>query len=275
MAKRVFCTMLLVLLGAMGVFIMFSGMVGMDLTEIIPGFDFVDKNEVVIQKFPFYGGNADEGNFGVFDIVKAYSKNIRDESAPLPDFMGEINKLYARADFMDALYAFLLIAVMTIPVYMVLCFIVFNGAYELGKKWFFPIRYLWFGMVTVVSSFVTVTATWVMYKTVIYDIVLKFLTNLAEEVTKNVQLALATSNILTLAVIGVLVCLLLHRTLFRGSIFLSLLGAVLRTVLFLVLVAFVNVIVYELNWRIMLFILIFLFGVGLLKVVLFPDKHTN
>ena len=189
--------------------------------------------------------------------------------------MGEIGKLYARADFMDALYAFLLIAVMTIPVYMVLCFIVFNGAYELGKKWFFPIRYLWFGMVTVVSSFVTVTATWVMYKTVIYDIVLKFLMNLAEEVTKNVQLALATSNILTLAVIGVLVCLLLHRTLFRGSIFLSLLGAVLRTVLFLVLVAFVNVIVYELNWRIMLFILIFLFGVGLLKVVLFPDKHTN
>lgn len=275
MAKRVFCTMLLVLLGAMGVFMMFSGMLGVELTDIIPGLSFVDKNEVVIQKFPFYGGNAQEGNFGVFDIVKAYSKSIRDEKAPLPDFMGEISKLYARADFMDALYAFLLIAVMTIPVYMVLCFIVYNGAYELGKKSIFPIRYLWYGIVTVISSFVTVTATWVMYKTVIYDIVLKFLTDLAQEITKNVQLALATSNILTLAVIGVLVCLLLHRTLFRGSVFLSLLGAVFRTILFVVLVAFVNVIVYELNWRVMLFILVFLFAVGLLKVVLFPDKHTN
>ena len=275
MAKRVFCTMLLVLLSALGVFIMFSGMIGSDVNEMIPVFDFVDKNEVMIQKFPFYGGNAQEGNFGVFDIVKTYSKGIMDASAPLPDFMGEITKLYSRADFMDALYAFLLIAVMTIPVYMVLCFVVFNGAYELGKKWFFLIRYLWFGIVTALSSFVTVTATWVMYKTVIYDIVLKFLTNLAEEVTKNVQIALATSNILTLAVVGVLVCLLLHRTLFRGSVFLSLLGAVLRTVLFLVLIAFVNVMVFEMTWRMMIFVLLFLVAMGLFKVILFPDKHTN
>ncbi|MBR3928965.1 MAG: hypothetical protein IKJ65_08200 [Clostridia bacterium] len=275
MAKRVFCTMLLAVLGAFAVFIMFSGMLGTDLNEMMPMFDFVDKNEVMIQKFPFYGGNADEGNFGVFDIVKTYSQNIKDKNAPFPNFMGEIGKLYARADFMDALYAFLLIAVMTIPVYMVLCFVVFNGAYELGKKWFFPFKYLWFGIVTVVSSFVTVASTWVMYKTVIYDIVLKFLMNLAEEITKNVQIALATSNILTLAVVGVLVCLLLHRTLFRGSVFLSLLGAVLRTMLFLVLVAFVNVIVYELNVRSMLFVLVFLFAMGLFKVILFPDKHTN
>lgn len=275
MFRRVFCTILLLVLTAAAVAVMFPSVVEGYVPDFRSRISFVDLSEIEIRKFPFYGRDEANGNFGVVDVVKSYMPAVRDQDAPLPDFMDGLNKIYARSDFMDALYAFLLIAILTIPVYMVLSILVFNGAYALGKKWFFLFRFLWFGIITILASYVTVTATWVMYKTVIYDIVLAFLMNLASEITKNVQIALATTNILTIAVIGLFVCLLLHRTLFRGSIFLSLVGAVLRTLLFVVLVAAVNAVLFDVTIRSVLIILAFVFAAGILKVVLFPDKHTS
>lgn len=243
-----------------------------DLTFDIP---YVDKTAVDIHNFPFYGGDEENGNFGVYDIVKSYSGYVKNAGVPVPNINALLSRLTSRADFTQSLYAFLLISLLTIPVYMVVRLIVFNGAYELGKKWFFPVRFLYFGLIALLSAFVTVTATWVMYKTVVYDIVLSFMTQLVQEVIKNVQVALATTNIIVLIAIGALVCLLLHRTLFRGSVFLSLVGAVLRSVLFLIFISCIDIFLYSATPRTYLILLAAFFTIGLVKALLFPDKHTS
>lgn len=275
MFRKVFCLILAIALTGAAALVIFTG----DIQKAFPEWEikipYIDVKAVDIHQFPFYGGDEEGGNFGVYDVVKSYSGRIKDENAPTPDFNALMGKITSRADFTDSLYAFLLVSLLTIPVYMVVRLIVFNGAYELGKKWFFLFRYLYFGFVTLMAAFVTVTATWVMYKTVVYDIVLAFLTGLMQEVVKNVQVALATTNILTIAIIGVLVCLLLHRTLFRGSVFLSLVGAILRSALFVIIVACVNIFLYDGTLRVYLFALAALFAVGLIKAVLLPDKHTS
>lgn len=267
--------MLALALSCAAAMVIFSG----DFQKAFPELEFeipyIDKNAVDIHNFPFYGGDADNGNFGVYDIVKSCSGYVKDAGERAPDINALLSRLTSRADFTQSLYAFLLVSLLTIPVYMVVRLLVFNGAYELGKKWFFPVRYLYFGVIALLSAFVTVTATWVMYKTVVYDIVLSFLTGLVQEVIKNVQVALATTNIIILVLIGALVCLLLHRTLFRGSVFLSLVGAVLRSVLFLIFVSCIDIFVYNGTARMYLILLGAVFAVGLVKALLFPDKHTS
>lgn len=273
--RKVFCFLLAIALSCAAAMVIFSS----DIQKAFPDLSFeipyVDKNAVDIHNFPFYGGNEQNGNFGVYDIVKSYSGYIKNAGVRAPDLNALLSRLTSRADFTENLYAFLLVSLLTIPLYMILRLLVFNGAYELGKKWFFPVRYLYFGVIALLSAFVTVTATWVMYKTVVYDIVLSFLTGLVQEVVKNVQVALATTNIITIAVIGVLVCLLLHRTLFRGSVFLSLIGAALRSTLFLIFVSCIDIFVYNGTPRMYLILLGAFFAIGLIKALLFPDKYTS
>ena len=58
-------------------------------------------------------------------------------------------------------------------------------------------------------------------------------------------------------------------------LFLSLLGAILRSALFVILVASVNIFLYDGSLRVYLFALAALFAIGLIKAVLLPDKHTS
>lgn len=275
MFRKVFCLILGLMLSALAAMVIFSS----DFQKMVPEWKFeipnIDAKEVDIHLFPFYGGDEAGGNFGVYDIVKSYSGYIMDKDAPVPDLNQQLSKLTAREDFTESLYAFLLISLITIPVYMIVRLLVINGAYELGKKWFFPVRYMYFGVISLLSAFITVACTWVMYKTVVYDVVLSFMTGLVQEVIKNVQVALATTNIIVIAVIGLMVCLLLHRTLFRGSVFLSLVGAVLRCALFVIFVSCVNIFMYVGTPRMYLFVLAAFFLVGAVKALLFPDKHTS
>lgn len=275
MFRKVFCLILALLLTGAAAVAIFTG----DIQKAFPEFEkelpYIDQKAVDIHAFPFYGGDEANGNFGICDIVKSCLGSINDKNAPLPDINELLSKLTSRTDFTESLYAFLLISLLTIPVYMIVRLLVINGAYELGKKWFFPIRFLYFGAISLLSAFITVTATWIMYKTVVYDIVLSFLTGLVQEVIKNVQVALATTNIIIIAVIGVFVCLLLHRTLFRGSVFLSLVGAIVRSVLFVILVSSFGVFLNNGSIRMYLFLLAALFVIGFGKAVLFPDKHTS
>lgn len=275
MFKKVFCLCLALALSFLAAMVIFSNDIQRTFPDANINLPYIDQNAVDIRNFPFYGGDAQNGNFGVYDIVKSYMACLKDKSAPLPDINLLLSRLTARPDFSGSLYAFLLISLLTIPVYMIVRLLAINGAYELGKKWFFLFRYLYYGAVSILSAFITVTATWVMYKTVVYDIVLAFLTGLVQEVIKNVQVALATTNIIIIAVIGVLVCLLLHRTLFRGSVFLSLVGAVLRSALFLIFVSFYNIFMYEGTVRMYPFVLAAFLLIGIIKAVLFPDKHTS
>lgn len=275
MFRKVFCLFLALALSGLAAVVIFSNDVQRTFPDAEISIPYIDPKAVDIRQFPFFGGDEANGNFGVYDIVKSYMGYLKDRSTALPDINQLLSKLTARADFTESLYAFLLISLLTIPVYMIVRLLVINGAYELGKKWFFLLRYLYFGAVSLMSAFITVTATWVMYKTVVYDIVLAFLTGLVQEVIKNVQVALATTNIIIIAVIGVLVCLLLHRTLFRGSVFLSLVGAILRSVLFVIFVSFANIFMYEGTVKMYPFVLAAFLLIGFVKAVLFPDKHTS
>ena len=275
MFRKVFCFMLALALSCAAAMVIFSADIQKTFPDLTFDIPYVDKTAVDIHNFPFYGGDEENGNFGVYDIVKSYSGYVKNAGVPAPNINALLSRLTSRADFTQSLYAFLLISLLTIPVYMVVRLIVFNGAYELGKKWFFPVRFLYFGLIALLSAFVTVTATWVMYKTVVYNIVLSFMTQLVQEVIKNVQVALATTNIIVLIAIGALVCLLLHRTLFRGSVFLSLVGAVLRSVLFLIFISCIDIFLYSATPRTYLILLAAFFTIGLVKALLFPDKHTS
>lgn len=276
MFLKTVCFLLAVVLTAASVLIMFPELAETYLPKVSLENALIDFKSIDIRSFPFHGGSGEEGGYGVYELVKGIQA-ITQETAPgIPDKLVEgLGQIYARADFWQVLYAFCLIALMSIPVYMVLRLLVFNSVYKIASRWFFPLRIFWYGITGVSASLVTVTAAWLVYKTVLYDIVLDFLKTALESLTKNVTFALATTNILTVVVIALLVFVLLRATLFRGSIFTSLLGALLRSVLYVVLIAGFEVFVIEKTGVAILVLCVFVLLVGLVKAIFLSDKHAS
>ena len=279
--KKFICTFLALALSLASVLVMFPWLVGEYFPEVSLENGYIDFDVVNIRSFPFYGGreeigeNGNNENYGVYEVLEAYKPYVKEGAEPIPDIMAELDKIYARQDFFETVYAFCLIALMTIPVYMILRLVIYNCVYRVGSGWFFPLRIFWYGVAGASASLVTVSATWFMYKTVIYDIVIDFLTGLISGITDSVQVALATTNILTLIVIALLVIVLLRATLFRGSIFTSLLGAILRTMLYVIIIAAIEVFVLDATGRTVLFLLAAVVLIGLVKAIFLSDKHAS
>ena len=279
--KKAICTLLALVLSLASVMVMFPWLINEYFPEVSLENEYIDFDKVNIRSFPFYGGNPVPGengkneNYGVFEVLTAYKPYVKEGAEPIPEFPAELEKIYARTDFYDALYAFGLIALMTIPVYMILRLVIYNSVYRVGKNWFFPLRIFWYGIAGASASLVTVSATWLMYKTVVYDIVVRFLTDMLSDLTNSVQVALTTTNILTLVVIALLVIVLLRATLFRGSIFTSLLGAILRTALYVIIIAAIEVFVLDVTGRTMLFLLAAIVLIGLVKAIFLSDRHAS
>lgn len=276
MFLKIICGILAVVLTLASVFMMFPELLETYLPSISIENTVIDFKSIDIRSFPFHGGAGEEGNYGVCDLLKSIQPITKDTVGEIPDKLVEgLSGIYARADFWQVLYSFLMIALMSIPVYMVMRLIVFNVVYRIAAKWFFPFRIFWYGIVGASASLVTVSCTWLIYKTVLSDIVIRMLKNALETLTKNVTFAIATTNILVVIVVALLVFVLLRATLFRGSIFTSLLGAILRTVLYVVIIAGFEAFVFEATGFTILALAAFVLVIGLVKAIFLSDKQAS
>ncbi|MBQ3079893.1 MAG: hypothetical protein IJC48_07870 [Clostridia bacterium] len=269
--KRSFCLLIAVLLTASAVLLLFPNW----LFAIKPDIDFtgtiVNLDDLKIEHFPFYGGR--DGVFGVSDLVKGYTEYVSNGTENAPDILEQLKKLTQRDDFMSELYAFLFISLLTVPVYMLIRFVIYDTVYEIPEMTILPLRILLRGVFAASASLVTVFITWFLYRTVIFDIVLTFLMEKIQALT-NMQFALNATNIFMLVVLTIAVIALLRATLFRGSIFTSILGAILRTALFIMLVAVIALFYAKMTMRAILFMLAAFAAIGILKSIFLPEKRA-
>lgn len=276
MFLKIVCLILAILLSAASVFVMFP-----ELSETyFPGVSLenslIDFKSIDIRSFPFHGGAGEEGNYGVLELLNSLQLNDSEQTGRIGERISEgFGKIFARADFWQTAYAFFMIALLSIPVYMLLRLFVFNAVYRIAAGWFFPLRILWYGIAGAGASLVTVSVTWFVYKTVLYDIVIEFLKEALRLLTQNVTFALVTTNILIVIVVALLVFLLLRATLFRGSIFTSLLSAFLRTLLFVVIIAGIEAYVFEATGITIVAAVCFVLLIGLVKALILGDKHAS
>lgn len=274
-ARGAFCLTLAILLTAGAVLMMFPNWLFAVFPQFsVPG-DIVDFNELDIYHFPFYGNAQRAGEtaaYGVSDFVKSYADYVT-TGAPAPNAWAELGKITSQEGFLSTLYAFTLISLLTIPVYMLMRLLVYDAVYAQAERAPFLIRVLLRGAVAASASLVTVFLTWFLYRTLVFELALTFLLDKLEAIT-SWQFALNATNIVVIVVIAVAVVALLRATLFRGSIITSVLGAFLRTVLYVLLIAIISIFIGETTLRTLAFMLAGLFVIGGVKSIFLPEKRA-
>lgn len=274
-AKRVFGLVAAVILTIAAVMVLFPGWV----RDIAPGIQIplpFSLEGMDIAGFPFYGDALRFGegtNFGVSNIVAAYADYVETGTGDTPNFLNLLGRLNENGDFLEKLYTFLLTSLLTIPVYMLLRLVVYNALYDMAEDYSFLGRAFARGAVAVDASLVTVTATWVLQKRYLALIVDYIKDKIARLTT--VQFALNATNLVILGIIAFAVIALLRATLFRGSVFTSILGAILRTLLFIVLIAVISVFIGRTTLRTVLFMLAAVFVIGIVKEAFIPEARPR
>lgn len=270
--RRVFCGLLAVALTLAAFAMLFPDLV----RSFLPEADisaYIDTEGLDISHFPFYGSSGKEGVFGLSDMVEAYADYVEKGVEPAPDFMVLLRLLTAQESFLSTLYAFALVSLLTIPVYMLTRLLVYNTLYGMAEDCSLLGRIFVRGIVAVSAALVTVSFTWLLQKRYL-GIALDYLSGQLGKLT-SVKFALSATNIAILIVIGFAVIALLRATLFRGSVFTSILGAVLRTLLFIVLIAIVQVFIGRMTTRTVLFMLAALLVIGIIKEIFLPEKASR
>ncbi len=277
--KRIACSLLAALLTAGAALLMFPAW----LFELYPEADFtgtiVNLEQLDIRHFPLYGNVGAEGSEkGVSDLLQSYESFITTGDAPAPNLLDKLGEITSQDGFLEILYSFVFISLLTIPVYMLLRLLLYNAVYEAAEHVVWLLRPFARGIVAASASAVTVFATWFLYKTLMFNLVFDFLKNTASKLIadeKFANIALNATNVVLLIVLAIFVFALLRKTLFRGSISLSVLGALLRTLLFVVLVSSVNVFIGSMTLRTILFMAAALLVIGIMKDIFFKDKRRS
>lgn len=277
--KRALCTLLAVLLTAAATLLMFPNW----LLELYPEADFsgtfVNLEELDIRHFPLYGNVGGDGSEkGISDLLQSYESFITEGTEPAPNIFDKLGEITAQDGFLQILYSFVFISLLTIPVYMLLRLLLYNAVYEAAEHAVWILRPFARGLVAASASAVTVFGTWFLYKTLVFNLIFDYLKNTAEKLfsdEKFANFALNATNIVILVVLAIGVFALLHRTLFRGSISLSVLGALMRTLLFVILVSSVNVFIGSMTLRTILFMLAALLVIGIMKDIFFKDNKRS
>lgn len=277
--RRFFAFVLAVGLTAAALFMMFPSWLHAVAPEVDPAQYGIDVSGLDIYHFPFYGnaGRRAEGEdtgFGVSDMVEAYADYV-EKSGQTPPSFGELcSRLISREDFVQTLYDFMIVALLTIPVYMLVRLLAYSTLYEMAESAMWLARVFLRGIVAVSASLVTVSATWFLYKRLLFQVILQNAYTWLTQLT-NVRFALNATNIVILLVTVCAVIALLRATLFRGSVFTSILGAVLRTALYIVLIAVISIFISRMTSRTILFMTAALFVIGLVKDVFLPEKKSR
>lgn len=279
MIRRFFAFVLAVGLTAAALFMMFPSWLNAVAPEATLTQHSIDLTGLDIYHFPFYGnaGRRAEGEdtgFGVSDMVAAYADYVEKSGQTPPSFGDLCTRLVSRDDFVQTLYDFMIVALLTIPVYMLVRLLAYNALYEMAESAMWLARVFLRGVVAVSASIVTVSATWFLYKRLLFQVILQSIYGWLTQLT-NVSFALNATNIVILLVTVCAVIALLRATLFRGSVFTSILAAVLRTALYIVLIAGISIFISRMTARTILFMLAALFAIGLVKDVFLPEKKRR
>lgn len=279
MIRRFFAFVLAVGLTAAALFMMFPSWLNAVAPEATLTQHGIDLTGLDIYHFPFYGnaGRRAEGEdtgFGVSDMVAAYADYVEKSGQTPPSFGDLCARLVSRDDFVQTLYDFMIVALLTIPVYMLVRLLAYNALYEMAESAMWLARVFLRGVVAVSASIATVSATWFLYKRLLFQVILQSIYGWLTQLT-NVSFALNATNIVILLVTVCAVIALLRATLFRGSVFTSILAAVLRTALYIVLIAGISIFISRMTARTILFMLATLFAIGLVKDVFLPEKKRR
>ena len=221
------------------------------------GFDYIPlytRTEQLCQKYVFKINSGDINSFGniITDATNAYN--------------GE--------GVTTEVYYLIIIALLSIPVYMLVRLLSFNTIYNMTNETNVLIRPFARGLSCLACSIVSITATWFVYRSTLYEFALSKLTKWIKTFDSS-KIALNAVNIVIIVVLAIALIAILKKTMFRGSIILSVLLAVLRSVLFVIFFAFVNsfLSIDSLTWYVALFVLAALFIIGLVDLLIEPAKH--
>ena len=220
-----------------------------------------------LESFPMYG-NEETGFYGIKDVMEDVSAFIKSGEAERPDIWGYLTRIPQNAGFLQALYALVILILVSIPVYMVLRLICYNPLYKwIGEKNLLvrlPLR----GLATLGMGITCVSAAWLITNQVLFKSLLEKLIEWIKGVTDSLPLALSSANITAIILITCVVLGLLKVTVFRGSFGLSVLLALLRVIIFTVFFAYVSVFWGEFSLRIILFGAAFMIVCGVVENVL-------
>lgn len=274
--KNVICLVIAVILLAVSALIMYPGYLN-DVTDeqivadtlapvIMSNFDTF-KVSLGFENVPFYGSETKPGVAAALATFVPYLKGETDE---LPAVGEELGKIYKEDEsFTNTLLAFILLAVLSIPVYMILRIIPYNTLYKAADTSFLLARPFTRGFAACACSVTSISFTWLIYHTLIYKKLYSAVTNWFSNVEKP-EIALTATNVIIIIVAIIVIIALLKSTLFRGSVLKSVLLALLRMALFVVVFAAANVLIGCATWRVLIFVLAMIAVVGIVDSIVDP-----
>lgn len=270
--KRFFCFLIAAGLLFLSVMIMYPGLFhvnGVDelLTSVTGGSD------VGLESFPFYG-TTDYSVYGIYNLFDECAPYIAGETEALPMVGDMLHNLVSQENAVQILFNFLILSLLSIPVYMVLRLIPFNTLYSAAEDYTWIVRIFVKGITVVCAGVVTVCFTWFLYRSVVFE---NLLSGLREQ-TKNLEkpaVVLNVTNIVIILVSVLIVFAVLKTTLFRGSVTISILLGILRTLLFVTVFAYINVFATRLTVRVILFGIIGIVAAGIIKDLILPEKPAR
>lgn len=220
-----------------------------------------------LESFPMYG-NEETGFYGIKDVMEDVSAFIKSGEAERPDIWGYLTRIPQNKGFLQALYAMVILILVSIPVYMVLRLICYNPLYKWIGDRNLLIRLPLRGLATLGMGITCVSAAWLITNQVLFKSLLEKLIEWIKGITDSLPLALSSANITAIILITCVVLGLLKVTVFRGSFGLSVLLALLRVIIFTVFFAYVSVFWGEFSLRIILFGAAFMIVCGVVENVL-------
>ena len=237
-----------------------------NIATVITGTLANNGDELGFDYFPLYTG--------IYNLCAKYVAGINSGDVESLNTAGEDAMAITKEEsFISSLYAFIIIALVSLPVYMLVRLVPFNTLYEHSGSCFLFARPFYRGITCLCCSVVTVTATWLLYHSAFYTLVkTKIVSNLSSvDIT---GFSFNATNIVIIAVIAVALFAIIKHTLFRGSILKSVLTALLRTLLYTLMFALVNAFTEKggVTGYTLLFGLIFIFTVGVLDLIFDPSK---
>lgn len=225
---------------------------------------------ISFKEYPFYGNEAKPG---ITNILEKYVPFINGTEAEMPDVSEELNAIISDSNVLDTLLQLIILAMLSIPVYMLLRLVPFNTLYKASDSAFIISRPALRGLSACACSVVSITITWVLYHTLIYERLQKVVVDWASNITVP-EVALNVTNIVILAVAVVCIICLLKSTLFRGSFVKSILLAVARSILFVVIFGVINTFMADFTGRTILFAVVAVIVIGILDMIIDPPKKA-
>ena len=241
---RFICTLLAVALLVGCVLVMYPSILqavapGLELSQLIPG-DVIrwDEAALGLGSFPFYGGTQDF--YGFYDVLKDLAPYIEGTANGPADVWGHLGQISRSAGFLQALYSFIILSLLSIPVYALLRMLLYNRIHDMMREWPFLLRLPGRGVATLSCGVSAVCLTWLGYNTLVFqNLVSKLIDWIGGQ--KLPQVAMNVTNILMIVVAALVMIALLKVMVFRGSVAVSVLLGLFRTLIFVLAFAYANV----------------------------------